>query len=301
MVQQITDWVCAHVKEAVVGLDASGVVQFVNPSACYLLHLTTDEMIGKPLSELVQDFDAEHNSYTWEESPIGHACRQHNAYEAHTEFFQSKTGHDFPVSYRCVPTEETADVSMLLFFEDTTQQRMQMGYLRKVMNHDPLTGVPNRQLFMSLLDRALSRAKREKKEAYLLFLDLDGFKQVNDTLGHEAGDHLLVAVTERLQSCLRESDSVARMGGDEFTVILEDAKSIKDVEVVADKIIEALCSPFNLSDHKNVKIGTSVGISIYPKQTESVEELIRLADAAMYEAKKTKGCYVFAADQEQAS
>ncbi len=294
MVQQVTDWVCAHIKEAVIGLNDKGIICFANPAAEVLLKLTSAEMLGKPISEIVQDFDAEHNAYTWEESPIGHACRQHRYYSAQTEFFQSKSGHDFAVSYRVVPTEETSDVDALLFFEDMTRERMQMGYLQKVMNHDPLTAIPNRQLFMSLLERAMARAKRDKKDIYVLFLDLDGFKQVNDTLGHEAGDNLLIAVTERLQSCLRESDSVARMGGDEFTVILEDAKNKEDCQIVAQKIIDALCTPFILEEQK-IQIGTSIGIANYPTDAQEKDVLIKCADKAMYKAKETKGCFVFSA------
>ncbi|WP_417584140.1 diguanylate cyclase domain-containing protein [Nitrincola sp.] len=130
------------------------------------------------------------------------------------------------------------------------------------------------------------RAKRSSLPLAVLFMDLDGFKDVNDSLGHEAGDRLLAEVAVRLNDCVREADTVARMGGDEFTVILAGAKQRKDVELVAQTIIDALALPFQ-SAQQAVQISVSIGISFYPQDAASPVALLKAADKAMYNAKDT--------------
>lgn len=166
--------------------------------------------------------------------------------------------------------------------------------LRYLAYHDPLTGLPNRKSFAESLHESLQWAKTQKLLVGLLFIDLDGFKQVNDTLGHEMGDLLLVTVSQRLSNCLRGSDTVSRLGGDEFTVIL---RSIPDKAVaikVANKILASLQEPIIL-DGNTARVSASIGISIYPINSQDAETLIKQADSAMYRAKhKGKSCFEFA-------
>ena len=159
--------------------------------------------------------------------------------------------------------------------------------------HDSLTGLPNRQLFNDRLNMGLAQAYRQLGRVGLMFLDLDGFKAVNDTLGHEMGDLLLKEVGERLKQCVRQTDTVARLGGDEFTIILSDVKGTEDIEMVANKIIGAIAAPY-VFNNQEARVTTSLGISIYPENTTSSTEMIRQADAAMYQAKKAgKNSYKF--------
>ncbi|GGA51889.1 GGDEF domain-containing protein [Okeania sp. KiyG1] len=152
-------------------------------------------------------------------------------------------------------------------------------------NHDPLTGLPNRKQFHERLSQAIEWANMNEQMVGLLFLDLNGFKAVNDTLGHNIGDLLLKLVAQRLQGCLRGSDTVSRLGGDEFTVILPGIPGQLGASRVADKIRNTINKPFQLEDHI-VPVGTSIGISLYPLDGRDIDQLIHHADTAMYEDKK---------------
>ena len=149
--------------------------------------------------------------------------------------------------------------------------------------HDSLTGLPNRVLFQDRLEHAIRRGVRSGSTSAVLFLDLDRFKIVNDSLGHLVGDHILVAVAERLSACLRPGDTVARLGGDEFTLLLEDLHGQYEAQTIADRVLESLTAPFDVED-KDVYISASIGIAILTR-TATAEEVIRDADAAMYRAK----------------
>ena len=156
--------------------------------------------------------------------------------------------------------------------------------LAKLANFDPLTGLPNRALFTDRLGQALLKAERARSNVGLLFLDLDGFKLVNDSLGHSVGDTLLSAVGDRLKSCIREGDTAARLGGDEFTLILASLTNAEDAALVAQKVLDALSEPFHLSG-RAVHVGASIGITTYPEDGADVEDLVKHADTAMYHAK----------------
>jgi diguanylate cyclase (GGDEF)-like protein/PAS domain S-box-containing protein len=165
--------------------------------------------------------------------------------------------------------------------------------LRQMAYHDTLTGLPNRKLLEERLKEALEIAQANNRLSAILFLDLDGFKQINDTYGHRIGDLLLKAVANRLKNCLRGSDTVARLGGDEFVVLLPAIPGQSNIQTVADKIINNLSQPFAL-EGKTISITTSLGISAYPLDSESSDELIIKADAAMYRAKEGgKNGYAF--------
>ena len=156
--------------------------------------------------------------------------------------------------------------------------------LSHVAQFDSVTGLPNRTLFRDRLSQAMARARRRKSALALIFLDLDGFKEINDTLGHKAGDRLLRAVGARLKHSLREGDTVARLGGDEFTVILEDLHDRDEASAVAQKVLGALTKPLTL-DKKEFSVTASAGLTVYPEDSRSVETLLKNADTAMYYAK----------------
>lgn len=171
------------------------------------------------------------------------------------------------------------------FIHDITERKRVEETIKRLAYHDPLTGLPNRMLFSDRLRAALPRARRNKDKLAVMLLDLDHFKNVNDRLGHPVGDELLQAVAERLTALLRESDTICRMGGDEFLVLLEGIAGMEDVGKVADAILEAVRGPFVLKRHK-LHVTTSLGIAIYPDDGEDGDTLIKNADIAMYLAKE---------------
>ncbi|MBI1922369.1 MAG: EAL domain-containing protein [Geobacter sp.] len=170
---------------------------------------------------------------------------------------------------------------------DITERKQAQEQLYRLAHHDTLTGLPNRILFLDRLKNARALARRQGFKASVLFLDLDRFKIINDTLGHTVGDKLLQQVAKRLLGCVRETDTVARIGGDEFTVVLVNVGSEADVERIADKILKAMAIPFKVDEHE-LFVTSSIGISIYPEQGDDAETLLKKADIAMYEA-KTRG------------
>lgn len=165
--------------------------------------------------------------------------------------------------------------------------------LSYMANYDSLTGLVNRTLFRERLDRALIRADRNNMLVALLLVDLDRFKTINDSLGHDAGDELLIQVARRFEQCTREEDTVARLGGDEFTIIMENVNNLDDAVTIADKILTVMRRPFNLFSHE-VYISPTIGVSLYPTDAMETEQLLKCADAAMYCAKDNgRNCYHF--------
>lgn len=158
--------------------------------------------------------------------------------------------------------------------------------VRHLAYNDVLTGLPNRVLFNDRIKHALDDARRNGKKFAVMFLDLDHFKHINDTHGHSIGDGLLKAVATRLRTKLRECDTLARMGGDEFTVILENIRDIESVEVVANKVIYAFNEPYEINEY-TIQASTSVGIAMYDEHATTVDTLLKYADKAMYDAKKS--------------
>lgn len=176
---------------------------------------------------------------------------------------------------------------------DITERKQVEKRLEHMAMHDSLTGLPNRQLFQDRLSFAIERARREERSMLaVMLLDLDNFKEVNDTYGHAYGDHLLRLVAERLRNCLRKSDTAARMGGDEFTLINEDMSDSHACELVAQKVLSAISEPMQIEGH-TFTISASIGISLYLTDSDDATTLLRKADIAMYQAKRTRNCYRF--------
>lgn len=177
--------------------------------------------------------------------------------------------------------------------EDVTEQRADAARVAFLAHHDQLTGLPNRILLADRLRVALAHSSRNKVSCGLMFLDLDRFKSINDTLGHAIGDELLIEVSRRLKVSVRDSDTVARLGGDEFVVVLPALRSVEDAEVVAKKILVSVGAPYELSGHP-VRTSPSIGIALYPENAADGDVLLKNADAAMYQAKQGgRNCYRF--------
>ena len=175
---------------------------------------------------------------------------------------------------------------ILLAIEDITERKQSEEKIQQMVYHDSLTGLPNRKLFSDRLGIALTHAQRNQKEVGIAMLDLDHFKGVNDTLGHDVGDLLLKAAAERLSAELRKGDTVARFGGDEFLLILPDLEVIEDAIQVAQKIVDSFRKPFLIDTHQLI-VTTSIGIAVYPQDGTKEDILLKNADKAMYQAKQT--------------
>jgi len=168
---------------------------------------------------------------------------------------------------------------------DITDRKQAELHLQRIATHDELTKLPNRRLFQQRLEHALARAHRHNSLIGVLYLDLDDFKIVNDTYGHDKGDMLLGDLAGRLLECVRENDTVARLGGDEFTMILEDAYQMEDIVTVAKRIIESVSKPFSFGKNES-SVTISVGIGVYPEDGGTAQELLKKSDSAMYKAKR---------------
>ena len=268
-------------------LDLRGRFIYANKATADLFALPPDAIIGKSNLELgfpfAQDF---HKNF---EKVIADQSTYRGKF---SHRFASGQGERFDYLLAPVLDEDQNTEATVCISRDITEQAMAEETIWHTAHHDFLTGLPNRRLFLDRLEQEVKHATRSSLPLALLFLDLDGFKEVNDSLGHEAGDRVLCDVAERLADCVREDDTIARLGGDEFTVILTAAKHRKDVERIAQTIIGAIAKPFQ-TDHHPVRISVSIGISFYPADAIDPLALLQAADKAMYAAKESEGNRIF--------
>jgi diguanylate cyclase (GGDEF)-like protein/PAS domain S-box-containing protein len=251
-------------------------VRYASPSAEAVFG--TSQLTGTALRDLVdpQDRDRVNRTLTVLLS-AGHR-------EAHDHWWVLRDTGRIEVEVRCRDLRQDRTVGgLVVTLRDVTEQRQLEHELTQRAFHDPLTGLPNRTLLLERTERALLRGRRGASLTCLLFIDLDDFKVVNDTLGHSVGDQLLGAVSERLTGALRRSDTAARLGGDEFAVLMEDARQPLDAELLAAQVIQTLSHPFQLSEG-SVSVCASVGVATARDSTDA-EELLALADLALYAAK----------------
>jgi diguanylate cyclase (GGDEF)-like protein/PAS domain S-box-containing protein len=196
---------------------------------------------------------------------------------------RKRTGETFPLEIMTVSLKGSEGVVVVI--RDITERKQTEEKIRQMAYHDSLTGLPNRKLFSDRLNIAIVQAQRNQKKVGIAMLDLDHFKDVNDTLGHTMGDLFLKATAERLHADLRKGDTIARFGGDEFVLILPDLETIEDAIQVAQKIVDSFCQPFLIDTHQLV-VTTSIGIAVYPNDGTDDDLLLRNADIAMYQAKQ---------------
>lgn len=272
--------------EGILEIDINGDITYVNPAAERLLARHNAELIGKAFLPLVVH-DDESPMPEWVNSPLFKACKLGNIYHKDDAEFLRRDGSYLPIEYTATPlhNEQREIQGIVVVFSDISLRKTVEEQLTNLALYDHLTKLPNRLLFEKTIAQTIARAKRSNKEMALMFLDLDHFKNINDTLGHDVGDMLLKGVADRLQQCIRKSDTVARLGGDEFAVILDEISKAEDAGLVAEKIINILAPPFLLDGHE-VFASTSIGIAIYPVSGDNSITLTKNADIAMYQSKQ---------------
>lgn len=269
-----------NTSEAIMIVDAEHNIQTVNEAFTEITGYNADEILGKNPRVLRSDFHDE--SFCQD---IWHALDSAGRWQG--EIWNQRKNGDLYATWEnisVVKNENGEIIKYVSVMSDITPMKQAQAQLEHMAHHDPLTGLANRLVFASNLEQAMERTKRHSTKLALLFLDLDGFKHINDSLGHKAGDELLCAVAECLKQAVRHEDLVARLGGDEFTIIMEDMVNPTSAAKLAQKIINALMSPISLEEH-NVVTSCSIGISIFPDDADNASDLARAADAAMYHAK----------------
>lgn len=267
-------------RSGIIIANQHGVIKYVNPRYSIITGYDSSEAIGE-VAELMRDealTDA--NNLTLLE-----AMHLGNSWELFTVNLR-KNGDRYWQQVIAAPIfDDVGELChVVLNIEDISERVETQAQMEKLAFYDPLTGLENRRLFKDRLDQGLKRVRRSKKSMALLFLDLDQFKRINDTLGHDAGDELLCVVARRLRACVREEDIVCRLGGDEFTILLADVAQAEDASIVARKILRALQDPIDLGAQE-VTVSCSIGITIAPVDSMNASVLMRNADLAMYRAK----------------
>lgn len=264
-------------------LDPNGILVYVNESLVDLLEASTNELVGKKITELDMSSDTDLYKRILEVANTEEDYRGDVTIRLHSG--KEKT---YELVFTPVLDEEGKVEAIAGSSRDITERKAGEQQTWQAANFDLLTGIPNRRLFFDRLRQGLKDSERNKTLLALLFIDLDRFKEANDGLGHEGGDTLLKLAAERIGSCVRENDTVSRIGGDEFTVILKDVHRADEVRLVADKVRSELNRQFSIQG-QNVQISGSIGIALYPCDGNEASTLVGAADKAMYTAKEAGG------------
>lgn len=287
-----------NVMDGIITINESGEIQGFNPAAEQIFGYSQQDVLGKNVNMLMPEPDrSRHDGYISRYLSTGQG--KIVGVRGLEVIAVRRDGGKFPMELSASEMTLGGQRYFIGIVRDITERKLVEEKLAYFAHHDYLTELPNRILFLNRLEHATLLAKRNNYKVAVLFLDLDGFKKVNDTLGHDAGDRLLKEVSARLKETIRASDMVARVGGDEFTFILINIGSYENAALMANKIIAALSNPFKLKGQQ-CHVGGSIGISLYPDDAQDTEMLIRQADEAMYLVKQSgKNAHKFYRDALQ--
>ncbi len=290
---RLAQLVYQNTSEAIMIIDHNQCIVATNPAFTAVTGYEQEEVTGKHSDLLNLDNQDEH---TFALSSTGH-------WHGET-WHRKKSGEEYAarLSINTIFAPNGNVQHRVVLFSDITEKKKFNSLIWTQANYDSLTDLPNRRLFVDRLEQTIKSAKRDNFCIALFLIDLDHFKEINDTLGHHFGDALLIEVAKRIKNCLRESDTVARLGGDEFTVILQQLKNPSDAEHVAQNIIDVLTIPFHLGNEK-VNISASIGITLCPDDGITITELLKNADQAMYAVKKNgrNGYHFFTSSMQEAA
>ncbi len=274
------------IGDAVLSTDVAGNVAYLNQVAEEMTGWSRREALGRPLAEVFRIVDAVTREPALD--PLAEAIRQDRTVGLTANcILIRRDGREAAIEDSAAPIHDRRGqvTGAVIVFHDVSAALSVTQRMAHLAQHDFLTDLPNRVLLGDRVAIAIALARRHGKQCAVLFLDLDGFKQVNDDFGHPVGDRLLYAVSRRLVACVRSSDTVSRRGGDEFVVLLSEIERAPDAAVSAEKILLALAPPHHVGG-RELHITASIGISVFPDDGEDAETLIRCADIAMYQAKE---------------
>lgn len=280
--------------EGLIVINRFGIIVYANPEAEHLLGWGSDQLPGRKCQDI---FDTDPGLK--EHCPILHVLHSGEALRSQNQLFYRKDGSTIPVDLNAAPLNDDAgEEGVVISFRDYSTIKQYQEEIYQLAYHDSLTGLPNRRILEDRLNQSLLYAQRYNQTIALLFLDLDHFKQINDVYGHATGDALLKKVADRLSDCVRDSDTVVRMSGDEFTILLPDLRHPEDARTFARKVLTALSYPLMING-EDLGIGVSIGIAVTAGGAITAEQLLQKADNAMYQAKHAgRNTYVFATDSE---
>ncbi|HEY0591306.1 MAG TPA: EAL domain-containing protein [Thermoanaerobaculia bacterium] len=270
-------------------------ILFVNQAFCRMSGATPEEVLGQPF-EIFRVGEAERAVH----DVLLHPLAQHSPFEGEATAYR-RDGSEYFVEVLLVPIHGSpSEVSnWVAYIKDVSERKAQVAALEQQALHDMLTRLPNRTLFLDRVDQAVRIARRSNHPVGLMLLDLNGFKEVNDTLGHHSGDIVLQQVAARLRELMRESDTVARLGGDEFAFVLPTARDAQSAFRVGQKVLRSLEAPF-VVEGQQCEIGASIGIAMFPEHGADAETLMRHADTAMYDAKRRGAhCTIYTPDLDE--
>ncbi len=289
------------IGDLVLSVDFRGRVNYLNKNAESITGWTSLEAHGRPLEEVLPLLDEVARKPV--ESPAVRAIIENEKVViAENCVLVGRNGTETAIEASASPIHDFVGgvIGAVIVAHDVTAARDLSAKLTRLALYDDLTGLPRRALLADRLHRALARAQRNQRVAAVIFLDLDGFKPVNDSLGHAVGDALLKVVAQRLVACVRGSDTVSRHGGDEFIILLADVRHAGEVTSCETKVRAAFASPFAIGEH-SLRVSASIGTAVFPDMGRSAEDLIRCADAAMYQNKKNAKAALRALDAHAAT
>jgi len=281
-------------QEAMEVTDPTGTILRVNKAFRKITGYTSEEVIGKNPRTFKSNY---HNAGFY--TAMWQRLIKTGAYTGEV-WNQRKNGEIYPAQLNITAVKNASGsvINYVGTFTDISTRKATEARVGFLANHDHLTQLPNRELFYDRLSQAFSQSRRKDENFALLFLDLDGFKPINDTYGHEAGDTILKVVAKRLQTCVRNMDTVARMGGDEFAIIITALKDPLSAEMMAKKIIHTIAEDIKVTSSISCSIGVSIGIAIYPDHGSELDKLMHAADTAMYTSKASgKNTYTLSTRQ----
>ena len=274
------------IGDGVLSTDTVCNITYLNAEAERMTGWSRDEARGRPITEVFRLIEGETREPARSPVEMVIAQRKNLALHANSVLVR-RDGYESPIEDSVAPIfDRNGDVTgAVVTFHDVSEVKAMAHKMEHLAQHDYLTGLPNRLLFNDRLSQAVEYAKRHKTQLAVLFLDLDNFKHINDSLGHAVGDHMLESVARRLVAQVRHSDTVSRLGGDEFVVLVLEDTLAEHAIITAEKVLHALAAPHRLAGHE-LHITTSIGISLFPVDGEDAGELLKNADTAMYHAKK---------------
>ena len=274
------------IGDAVICTDVSGNITFLNIVAEKITGWSWKEAAGRPMVEIFKILDATTRETI--PNPMEYAVGQDRTVHLPTNcILIPHTGYEIPIEDSVAPIHgrEGQATGAVIVFRDVSKARAMTLQMTHSAQHDFLTGLPNRMLLNDRVGQAIVSASRNMKKVAVLFLDLDGFKHINDSLGHPIGDQLLQSIAKRLVNCVRGSDTVSRQGGDEFVVLLSEVAHSEDPAITARRMLQAVKGTHSIGQH-DLHVTTSIGVSVYPDDGLDAETLIKNADTAMYQAKE---------------